>query len=248
MTPWATRLLLVNVIVFVLQQLRPELVSLFRFVPAVLLDRPWTLVTYMFLHGSMWHLLFNMLGIFFFAPRLEDNLGAGRFLILYFASGIAGALLSFTMPYGGIVGASGGVYGILLGFAYLWPRERIFLWGVLPVEARILVIMFTAMSLYGGLSSSDDEIAHFAHLGGFIGGFICMRVFQATTREARFKRSLEASPLRQVNLDRWKSIRREHLHEVNRQEFDRILDKINRQGVESLTPTETEFLNRFSSD
>src|SRR5262245_47330076 len=122
MTTWVTRLIIANVIIFLLSLVRPAIVNAFAFVPADVVSRPWTLLTYMFLHADLGHIAFNMLGLLFFGPRLEMFLEANRFLMLYFISGLAGALLSAIIAPGSpIIGASGAVYGVFLGFARYWP-------------------------------------------------------------------------------------------------------------------------------
>lgn len=246
MTPWVLRLIAANVVIFLLTLAAPGLTSLLMLVPALILDRPWTLVTYMFLHGGMWHILFNMLGLYFFGPRLELELGSRDFLLLYFVSGVAGALLSFLTPYAAIVGASGAVFGVLIGFARYWPREQIYIWGILPLEARWLVVIMTALSLLGGFGGLSDGVAHFAHLGGFAGGFLFLAWRDRNTRAARFRARMTLPTPAQGDIEKWKKIDRNRLHEVNRAELDRILDKINTAGVQSLTPSEQEFLERFS--
>jgi membrane associated rhomboid family serine protease len=219
---------------------------MFMLVPVLALVRPWTLVTYMFLHGGVSHILFDMLGLFFFGPRLEEKLGGKQFLWLYFLSGLMGGALSFFFtPYAQIVGASGAVFGVFLGFAYYWPREIIYIWGVIPVQARILVAVMTALSLFGGFGGSGDGIAHFAHLGGFLGGFLYIRWLER--RSARSEPTVALNVPGRAELERWLRIPRENLHEVNRDELDRIRKKIDTAGVGNLTPDEITFLNRFSS-
>jgi len=247
MTKWVTRLIIANVAVYLLTSLRPAMTSGLMFVPALVSVRPWTPLTYMFVHGSLWHLLFNMLGLFFFGPRLELELGGRRFLWLYFVSGIMGAVLSFLTPFTAIVGASGAVFGVFLGFAYFWPREQIYVWGIFPVEARLLVVIMTVLSLFGAFSGGGG-IAHFAHLGGFVGGFVCLKWFERTSRAAKFRAKLEVPTPRARDVERWAKIQREKLHEVNREELDRILEKIKAAGVENLTDQEIEFLDRFSPE
>ena len=131
MTPWVLRLVVANVGVFLLTAANPRLLGLLAFVPRFALSQPWTIITYQFAHGGVAHLLFNMLGLFFFGSRLEAHLGARHFLGLYFASGVAGALLSFLSYGTPIIGASAAVFGIFLGFARYWPRERVYIWGIL---------------------------------------------------------------------------------------------------------------------
>ncbi len=252
MTPWVLRLLLANGIVFLIQVAMPRVLeSLFAFVPAEILRRPWTIVTYMFLHGGFGHILFNMLSLFFFGPRLESRLGGRHFLILYFVSGIMGAVLSvFFAPYAAIIGASGAVFGVMLGFATFWPRDQILIWGILPVEARVMVIAMTALAVVFGFTGAQSGIAHFAHLGGFVGGWICLRWFNRRSDQKRWQAKAAPAPPRESSestLSRWRRIRRDGLHEVNRDELDRILDKISSQGMASLSAGDREFLERFSA-
>lgn len=256
MTPIVRQLLLANVIVAVLVQMRAPLYD-FAFVPAYVLQRPWTLVTYMFLHGGFMHLLFNMIGLFFFGPRLEVRLGSRHFLGLYFTAGIVGALLHMASafaagssgPYVPMVGASGAVFGILLAFARFWPRDQILIWGILPVEARIFVIFLTVLSLVSGFGGAGGNIAHFAHLGGFAGGWLYLRWREQTSAARKFQKKIDnpAAKMgdRQV-MEQWGRIDPETLHEVNRDTYDRISEKIRAGGAASLTPRERTFIERFS--
>lgn len=254
MTPWVLRLLVANVAVFFLTQSGTLDWRYLALYPGAILLRPWGVFTYMFVHGGFWHLAFNMLGLFFFGPRLEQQLGGKSFLSLYFLSGFGGAAFSFFFArYGAVVGASGAVFGVLLGFAYFWPRERIYIWGVLPVEARWLVTILAAMALYSGFSGAGAGVAHFAHLGGFAAGYGYLRwkkrkYMQQWEPMATPKTHLEKVARRRSDGDslrRWKSIRFENLHELNREEVERLLEKAQRAGVGTLTAEERAMLDRF---
>jgi membrane associated rhomboid family serine protease len=140
------------------------------------------------------HILFNMLGLLFFGPRLEVEMGNRDFLLLYFMSGIAGALLSCITPYVAIVGASGAVYGILLAYARFWPRDKLLIWGVVPIEARYLIVIMTVLSIFGGISGTGN-IAHFAHLGGFLGGYLYLKFREWRMPSRRFKEKFAPPPL-----------------------------------------------------
>ena len=247
MSSWTMRLIIANVAMFVITQMSPAVTMALVFVPSLFLSRPWTLVTYMFLHADFWHILFNMLGLYFFGPRLEEELGSRHYLTLYGVSGLSGALLSFVTPLSAILGASAAVYGVFLGFAFFWPREKIFIWGILPVEARWMVIIMTALSLYGGLGGGGGGIAHFAHLGGFAGGYLFLRYLQRNTRSSRFRTLTTMPPPTSTDVERWKRIDTSAMHEVNRLELERIMQKIQTSGVAGLTQQEHEFLDRFSS-
>jgi membrane associated rhomboid family serine protease len=244
-TPIVRALLIANVAAFFLQSTLPEVANAFVFMPGLALVRPWTVVTYMFLHGDFMHLLFNMLGLFFFGPRVEDRILSRQFTTLYFLSGVAGALLSVIFSPGSpIIGASGGVFGVMLAFAWFWPHEKIFLWGILPVPARMLVVLTTLFALWSGFGGVAGGIAHFAHLGGYLGAFLYLHWLQR--KRAAFTRQAAAAPpdaLRRVA--GYKAIDLASVHEVNRDEINRILDKIDARGLGSLTPQETTFLSSF---
>ncbi|HXF99789.1 MAG TPA: rhomboid family intramembrane serine protease [Bacteroidota bacterium] len=251
MTRWVVRLIIANIAVYVLTLLRPPLEAFLAFAPMTFLVQPWTIVTYMFVHDTSGfsHILFNMLGLFFFGPRLEAELGSKHFLGLYFASGMMGAVLTMIFtPASVIVGASGAVFGVMLAYAMFWPRDRVYIWGILPVEVRIMVGIMTVLALYGGFGSAMGGIAHFAHLGGFVGGFVYVKLLQQTARIVRLQKQIVEPLALASDIQRWRSIPRERLHEVNRQEYDRIMEKLDQHGVASLTQAEKDFLNRFSTN
>jgi membrane associated rhomboid family serine protease len=265
MTPWVTRLLVTNVIVaLVLQPGTLPYALLTLFPPAVVgLDqvyipgmpfRPWTLFTYMFLHAGLMHLLFNMIGLFFFGPRLESRLGSKGFLGLYFLSGLGGAAFSFAFSYGApVVGASAAVYGILIGFAMYWPRELIYIYGVVPVQARWLALFIVAISLYSGITGSDGGTAHFAHLGGLAvgAGFLRLRDRRLGKGRRDFQRRVNHSPSLDVSerdaRRRWAAIDLASIHDLNRNEVEELLARVDRHGMGALSPEERRFLDRMST-
>ena len=253
MTPWVKRLIIANVVMFFLRDsLPPELVGKLVMRPMTLPMEPWTLFTYMFLHGGFGHIFLNMLMLFFFGPRLEVRLGGRGFLGLYFTSGLVAAAASVVAtPLASIIGASGAVYGVMLGYARYWPRDKIYIWAILPIEARFLVAFLAAISLGNGILGSSDGIAHFAHLGGFLGGYLYLKIKEKRSPAARFKR--QAQTLAQVSggsatdLVRWDGIDRDAIHPLNRDEVDRLMEKIKTVGLGSLTSDERAFLDRFST-
>lgn len=245
MTPWVRRILIANIFAFFVQYTAPALMDIFVFVPRSVLVRPWSIVTYMFLHAGLGHIFWNMLGLFFFGPRVEERIGPRRFAQLYFISGISGALLSFVFaPYAGVVGASAAVFGVMMAFATFWPRDQIMIWGIIPVEARWLVIITTVISIWSGFGGSGGNVAHFAHLGGYAGAYIFLRLIDPKRRVAKFKASTIGKPKGDL-LANWKRVDVAKVHEVNREELNRILDKINETGLPSLTPEERLFLSNF---
>ena len=246
MTPWVLRLLIANVVMYFLQQTVPGLTTSLAFYPPEILARPWTMVTYMFVHGGISHILFNMIALYFFGSRVEQRLGPERFFALYFIGGISGALLSFAFERSNpVIGASAGVFGVMLAFARFWPRDQIYIWGIIPVEARWLVGISTLMALFGGFTGGGG-VAHFAHLGGFIGAFFYLLFLERNHGAKRFKRVATALPAAtDALLGNWKQVDRTSVHTVNRDEVNRILDKISASGIGSLTAQERLFLSNF---
>jgi membrane associated rhomboid family serine protease len=143
---------------------------------------PWQLVTYSFLHGNGLHLLVNMLGLFMFGSEVERVLGVRRYFTYYFVSVLAAALAQLVMsamaagpPYP-TVGASGGVFGLLLAYGMFFPRRMVMLiFPPIPMPARMFVFVYAAIELYLGVTGTQAGVAHFAHLGGMLGGFLMLR-------------------------------------------------------------------------
>jgi membrane associated rhomboid family serine protease len=142
----------------------------------------WQLVSYSFLHGSLLHLMFNMLALYTFGRDVERLFGSMWYLQFYLASVVAGALshLVVTGWMGGppipTVGASGGVYGLLLAYGIYFPRRTVLLlFPPIPLPARVFVVLFAALELYFGVTGTASGVAHFAHLGGMLGGWLMIR-------------------------------------------------------------------------
>ncbi|MGD1048358.1 MAG: rhomboid family intramembrane serine protease [Candidatus Krumholzibacteriaceae bacterium] len=168
-----------NVIIYVIQVIlaRSSFIELFGLTPHVVLSKGyvWQLVTYMFLHGSPWHLILNMFIIWMFGTPLEGVWGSNRFLNYYVVCGLGGALLSFLFSFNTtVIGASAAGYGILLAYAILFPYSEIYVWGLFPVRARTLVIFMVVIEFVSGITGGDG-VAHFAHLGGMGTGFIYLK-------------------------------------------------------------------------
>jgi len=247
MTKWVRGLLIANIVIFFAQMtLGEQFTMAFALVPSVALTHPWTIVTYMFLHDpyGFSHILFNMLGLWIFGTPVESRLGPNRFASLYFLSGLGGAAFSFMFArHTPVIGASAAIYGVMLAYAYYWPRDRIMIWGIIPVEARVLVIIYTLISLFGGVTGGGTT-AHFAHLGGFAFGFLYLRYLDASTGSKRFRRAV-APKIPERALTNWKKVDPKTVHEVNRDELNRVLDKVSKSGLGSLTPEEKRFLMTF---
>ncbi|SRR5579883_429356 len=185
LTPATRAVILVNVLVFLLEQVapRPMLLHFALWPPATAerLFRPWQLVTYAFLHDprSITHILFNMFALYVFGTALEGYWGARRFLAYYFVCLIAAGCTQIAVEYGSgvggeTIGASGAIFGILLAFAMLFPRARLLLYFAIPVPAWLFVTGYAVLELFFGVTGKEASIAHFAHLGGMLGGAVMM--------------------------------------------------------------------------
>jgi len=146
---------------------------------------PWQMVTYAFLHGGWWHLLLNMLGIFVFGSDLERVWGPQRYLTYYFVCVLSAAVsqLAFAGVTGGYyptIGASGGVFGLLLAFALYFPhRTIVLLIPPVPMPAWLFAILYGVVELVSGVTGLAGGVAHFAHLGGMLGGFLMIRYWRS---------------------------------------------------------------------
>ena len=144
---------------------------------------PWQLVSYGFLHGSLGHLFFNMLGLWMFGSELERIWGGKRYLQFYFACILTAALTQLLVGLiaGGAptVGASGALFGLLMAFGMMFPNRIIMpLFPPIPMKAKVFVAVFGGLKLLFGVTGTQSGVAHFAHLGGMLGGFLMIRFWR----------------------------------------------------------------------
>ena len=202
----------------------------------------WQPFTYLFFHGSIWHVLINMFVLWMFGSELERLWGKEHFLKFYFVTGVGAGLV--TMIFGlnsmtPIVGASGAVYGVLLAYGLTYPNRTVYLYGIIPIKSLWFVI---GIGVIAFMSSFDNisQISHLTHLSGMVIGYLMLK------RPVRFN-------------DLWFTIRKRTLefkikheekkisqHQAIEREIDRILDKINREGFDSLTEEEHDRLYKGS--
>lgn len=202
----------------------------------------WQPFTYLFFHGGIWHVLINMFVLWMFGSELERIWGKGHFLKFYFVTGVGAGLV--TMIFGlnsmtPIVGASGAVYGVLLAYGLTYPNRTVYLYGIIPIKSLWFVI---GIGVIAFISSFDNvsQISHLTHLSGMMIGYLMLK------RPVRFN-------------DLWFTIRKRTLeykikheekrvsqHQAIEREIDRILDKINREGFDSLTEEEHDRLYKGS--
>ena len=144
---------------------------------------PWQILSYSFLHGSFEHLFFNMLGLWMFGSELEHVWGQKRYVQFYTASVVAAALTQLLVAallgtHAPTIGASGGLFGLLLAFAMIFPNRIILLFFVIPMKAKWLVALYGLLELYQGVYVMNSGVAHFAHLGGMLGGLLTIRYWR----------------------------------------------------------------------
>lgn len=201
------------------------------------------LVTYMFLHGGFFHILFNMFVLWMFGSELERYWGTKEFLKYYFLTGIgAGICTALASPHSmtPTIGASGAVYGLLLAYGLTFPNAIIYLYFFLPIKAKYMVLIFGALEFFASLRPSGDMIAHIAHLGGMVFGLIYLRHYWFTRK---FSMWWKEKQVERENHRRMKMMMEERLI---RDEVDRLLDKINHIGLKNLSKKERRQLDKAS--
>jgi len=241
-------LLIINISVFILMELLGQkniLFQLFGLVPQSVLQeyKLWQVITYLFLHGSWIHIIFNMFVLWMFGKDLEVDWGKNEFLIYYFVCGIGSGLITVLFNINSpvvIVGASGAIYGVLIAFGFAYPNQIVHLYGVFPLRVKYVVLGLGIFAFFASLSASPSKVSHITHLSGMIIGIIYILLI--------FKRK---------NIHLWyvkmrlKSIQGGQNNEKEKEthikmQVDKILDKLNDQGWESLTTKEEEFLTHAS--
>ena len=187
-TPVVKNLILVNVVVFIAQALMPGLTNILSLYGVqTQLFKPYQLFTYMFAHGGLFHIFFNMMALAFLGPVLETFWGSKRFLTFYLITGIGAAVFNIAMgffvpnaAFGAMIGASGAVYGVLTAFGILFPdMELQLLFPPIPVKAKYLVLVLGGIAVFSGLRGrAGDNVAHFAHLGGIVVAFVLLQIWR----------------------------------------------------------------------
>ena len=259
LTPMVKRLLIANVVIFFLTLVVGErfMFEWFAFQPGELIFRPWGPFTYMFLHGDLMHLAVNMLVLFFFGPPLEARWGEREFIRFYVVCGLGGVFLSLLFQPAWVVGASAAMYGIMLAFALNWPNVPIYIWGIFPVQAKYLVGFLAVVALLSATTSAEgSNVAHFAHLGGLVSGFLYLkadwrssdhlkRLQRAATRRRRMA-IVPRDERSEEEQDGARSGKRVREDAALFDQVDAVLDKISAEGMGALTPEELRLLDEVS--
>ncbi|HLR26386.1 MAG TPA: rhomboid family intramembrane serine protease [Fodinibius sp.] len=259
-----------NVAVFIFQVLlglfstaySNMLIQAFAFYPEwqTALFQPWRMVTYMFLHGGLLHLLFNMLWLWWMGRTVEQQLGPRSFTVIYMVAGIGGALLDIVfaqfLGINYVIGASGAVFGVMVAFAMLFPTMPIMLFLLPPVQARYIVAGLIALNVL--LLNSQDGTARIVHLGGAGIGYLLMKARQNGHDLSqwllpveqfwyRIKGSYQKQKTKPKNEDMYSVSDVEIMEESNQSELDEILEKISKEGYDGLTKEEKKKLFELSN-
>lgn len=182
--PATINIIIVNAILFLATLVNQDFMirTFAMFPPESPLFRWWQIITHMFMHGGFWHILFNMYTLFIFGMVVERTIGTKKFLVYYFLCGLGAAALHLgvqsltgTSLYVPTLGASGAVYGVLLAYAYLFPDNKLtLLFPPVTLSAKWMVLIFLAIELLTGITGTAEGVAHFAHLGGALMGWLLM--------------------------------------------------------------------------
>jgi membrane associated rhomboid family serine protease len=251
----------INLVVFLVGILSATLygymLGAFAFQPdaGTAFTQPWRFVTYMFLHGGTFHFLFNMLWLWWMGRAVEDTLGPGNFATLFIGAGVGGVLINmlviyvFGMSFNPVIGASGGVLGILVCFAVLFPTTPIMLLFFPPIEARYVVAGLIVLDVL--FIGAADNVARVVHLGGALSGYVLLKLYYRGYNYDAWIRSFAGIFRRSGKTRKSKSNLRsvseaEILEETEQSELDRILEKISKKGYEGLTDEEKRILFELS--
>jgi membrane associated rhomboid family serine protease len=191
--PVIKNLIIINALVFVAQQTLDrayDLTNKLALWPIGTAEfRPYQIATHLFAHGFFLHILFNMLALWMFGRELENRWGPKRFLFFYFACGVGAAAAHLAVEYftgtgAPAIGASGAVMGVVAAFGYLFPNTQLFIIPIpFPIKAKWAVIGYVIYDLFSGVTGSSDNVAHFAHLGGALTGFILVLIWTKWDRK-----------------------------------------------------------------
>lgn len=236
---------------------------------------PWQIFSYMFMHGDFMHLFFNMFALWMFGMDLENLWGSKKFTFYYFLCGVGAAAANLLIaplfgPTGPTVGASGAIYGILVAFGFLFPDRPIYLWFFVPIKAKYLVILYMLIEIFAVAGTQNSGIAHMAHLGGGIVGFIYLLITYkklgninlggkpknpfGNNPGSGYKEPMRITPIFSSGSDKVKQAEYEDLPETDyraeyaetqrksQERVDAVLDKLSQGGYQSLTEEEKRIL------
>jgi membrane associated rhomboid family serine protease len=249
-------IIIANVVVFlVMYAFRTERFFLYYFglVPRLVWSKGyvWQLFTYMFIHGGFAHIFWNMFVLWMFGTELEATWGSREFYKYYFITGTASGLITFLFSLNSgipVVGASGALYAVLVAFALLYPNRLIYFYFLIPIKAKYFVLIMGVITFISSFSPGTSQVSHLTHLGGLVVGFLYLRrlsIFRKVNirlPKVRFDNPFKSFVRKTKKSPEPPRDNRYDTDQTLREEVDRLLDKINRQGYQSLTKEEQQTL------
>ncbi|RKY52271.1 MAG: rhomboid family intramembrane serine protease [Candidatus Neomarinimicrobiota bacterium] len=253
-------IIIINVAVFIFMYLFPVerfFILTFGLVPKLVWSRGfiWQPLTHLFIHGGFWHIFWNMFVLWMFGMEIENYWGKKEFYKYYFITGIGSGLITLlfslnsTIP---VVGASGAIFGILIAFALMFPNRYLYLYFLIPIKAKYFVIFVAVITFFSTFTPGASHISHLTHLGGFLIGFVYLKRWQISSfirskfphtglfwTKIRFK-----IPIRKVHKTSKDEelIKKYDTDETFKEELNRVLDKINKYGYDTLDEEEKRTL------
>lgn len=264
LTPVVKKLLILNAAIFIIQQIvgrfQPDTMELFlglHHLGLVHELKLWQILTYMFLHGGWFHILFNLLGIWMFAGELEQLWGSSLFIRYYLSSGIGAGMFIALMNYylyakyqvdPVTIGASGAIFAILLAYGWTWPNRQVLLYFIIPIKVKYFVGIFGLIALFGTLSTASGtggNISHIGHVGGLISGLIFILIHMRKTDTPTNVKNETADNVISRAMKKWRLNKKKKEIKTRIQAkkiIDALLEKIARQGMSSLSQKERKDL------
>ena len=241
-------LIWINISLFILKELsasQVDLALLFGLSPKTIWPMIWQPVTYMFIHGGIFHVLINMLVLWMFGSEMESLWGRAEFLRYYFLTGIGSGLIwllfNFSQPNSVLIGASGAIYGILLAYGMMFPNRTVYLYFLIPIKVKWFVILLGVIAFISSFNSYSN-ISHITHLSGMVIGFVYLRYYRRW-KDMKFSIHKQFEEFRISRKTRKKQQKMKM-----QQKVDHLLDKINKVGYENLTEEEKDLLYKASQD
>jgi len=252
--PAIKNILLANVVVFILVFLNDNLARIIYHQFALSAEgvlgeyKIWQLFTYMFLHdnSSFWHIFFNMFILWMFGSELEYSWGSKEFLKYYFITGIGGGIFNLILSGAPTVGASAAVYGVMVAYALAYPDRLVYIYFLFPVKVKYLMGFLAILAFFSTLGSGGDRIAHAAHLGGIVVGFVYLKYWTLHFKVKGFLQNTFSSSGGSSSNLKYSSGSKDNKTEFYRKKIDELLDKINKVGYLNLSEEEKKLLDEGS--
>jgi len=240
----------VNILLFVFRTIAQEQIDLTGVLglsPQTVWPQVWGPVTYLFIHGGIWHVAINMLVLWMFGSELEMTWGKNEFLKYYFVTGVGSGLVWLLLNISSnhdtvLIGASGAVYGILMAYGLMFPNRTVYLYFIIPVKVKWFVIFIGAIAFFSSMNAGSSNISHLTHLSGMVIGYIYLKSNQ---RGRKLSFTIRKS---MAELGLWFEVKKQEKRGKMQRRVDHILDRVNEVGYENLSEDEKNILYTASKE